>query len=170
MNMINPETIKAAVALAKSACDSADAHKSETYLAVLLAALLSPSEAPAIARPGQAYPPTSVSRPTTAKPYSAAELFSSRSWSTEIDKVMLAGYFLETYSAATSYTVAELRELLLSAKVPPPNNLNLAVLKAVQKGAMMEVDAKTGEGGRKTWALTQTGLKHIEDMAESKST
>jgi hypothetical protein len=155
-----------AVQEAKRAAENAGDYKSETYLAVLITGLLRNGTAlgTALAGANSVPPPSSVTVAGTSEPkqYSAPELFSAKNWNTEIDKAVLAGYFLERYSGLANYTIKEIRECLVSAKVPQPNNLSLAIRQALQRAWMMEVP--TGGGARRTaFALTQTGMKRVEE-------
>jgi hypothetical protein len=155
--------IDAAVEKASRAAQKAGDHKSEAFLAVLLAALLRGHDE-ALGRTVVEGPPIEGKpTPHPAKPLSPGEFFAAREWSTEVDKVVLAGSFLERYSSVSSYTVQQIRNCLLSAKVSLPKNVNLAVFQAVQRGWMMEVPAENVTG--KAWSLTQTGERRVEEMA-----
>lgn len=155
------ELLRSAIRAATRAAETTAEFKSETFLAVLLAALLNPRPAPS--------PVTAIVRlpqpelPGTAKVYSPGEFFASRNWSTEVDKVILAGSFLERYSSLGAYSVQQIRSCLTSAKITPPKNVNLAVFQAVQRGWMMEVQRE--KDPTKVWALTQTGEKKVEEMS-----
>jgi len=104
-------------------------------------------------------------RPAMAKPFSASEFFYARAWSSEIDKVLLAGAFLEAHSGLLNYTIKQVRDCLVSAKVSVPKNISLAFLRAARHGWMMEVPGASGRG--KVWALTQTGVQRAAAMTKS---
>ncbi len=157
------ETLRSAIENARRAAEAAGEYKSETYLAILLVTLLAGKGL--TKKPLQSLPSATETTPAREKPFSAGELFAAKAWNTEIEKVAIAGYFMEHYAAATSYTIQEIRNCLISAKTPLPRNLSLAILKAVQKGWLMEVP-RNGEG-TKAWALTQTGERQVESMANS---
>jgi hypothetical protein len=157
---MNETTLDLAIQTAKEAAESAKDYKSETYAAVLLFELMRSAVATKN-RYELAQAPSSHS-PRREKPYSSAELFATKSWNTEIEKVVLAGYFLERFGRSVSYTIEEVRNCLLSAKVAQPKNLSLAILQAVQKGLMMEIPSQGGP--RKAWALTQRGERYVENM------
>src|ERR1700737_398531 len=129
-------TLDEAIVTAEHAAERASQYKSETYLAVLLTRLLGSVTKGPIVQSNRAN--VAATPLSSVKPYSAAELFATKVWETEIEKVLLAGYFLENYSKLSSYTIAQIRDLLVIAKVALPKNVNLAVLQAVQKGWMME--------------------------------
>jgi len=160
--MIDELVLEKSIAVASNAAKKAEEFKQETYFAVLFTSLLSQG---AVSVPNRTQSQVPSERNGSAsKPFSAAELFASKTWNTEIEKVALAGYFLERYSGSTAFTIAEIRDLLISAKVSPPANVNLAILKAIQKGWMMEVPSENEK--RKTWALTQTGQSKIDELTK----
>ena len=165
--MYDEKFLAEAITTAEEAAKGSSEFKHETYFAILLTSLLSQGKTHAVLPQVPAGPTAQIVQTVPVKPYSAAELFATKKWATEVDKVMLAGYFLESFSNVQNYTVAEIRDLLLTAKVGAPKNPNLAVLQAVQRGWMMEI--KPTDGGRKAWALTQTGLKQMASMPENET-
>ena len=165
--MYDEKFLAEAIRTAEEAVEGNHEFKRETYFAILLGSLLSSGRGALAIHQVSASSTVEVNPASPPKPFSATELFATKKWSSEVDKVMLGGYFLETYSHLQNYTVAELRDLLLTAKVGAPKNVNLAVLQAVQRGWMMEL--KPTDGGRKAWALTQTGLKQVAAMPENES-
>jgi len=164
---MDENAFEAAVRTAKRAAEKASDFRSETYAAVLLFELMRSAVPAARSRHelAAAVPTPSQKRERT---YSPAELFASKSWTTEIDKVAVASYFLERFGEKASSTVDEIRNCLVAAKVPLPKNVNLAIIQAVGKGIMMPIPSQGG--GRKAWALTQAGKRYVELMtAENKS-
>ncbi|MGC1107718.1 MAG: hypothetical protein WA876_14385 [Candidatus Acidiferrales bacterium] len=136
----------------------ADTHefRAETYLAILLAKLLQPRNTAAAraSAPEMAGPPTS-------KAFSSPELFARTAWTTDNDRVVLAGYFLERYAGKPNYSTQEMKDCLLSAKVPTPKNTNVAIIRCIGRGWMMEV---TGGASGKRWSLTQSGERYAEGL------
>jgi hypothetical protein len=159
---MDENAFEAAMRTARHAAEKARDFRSETYGAVLLFELMRSAVPEARSRhelAATAPPPA----PKREKAYSPAELFASKSWTTEIDKVVVASYFLERFGENASSTVDEVRNCLVAAKVPLPKNVNLAIIQAVKKGLMMAIPSQGGT--RKTWALTQTGERYVEQMA-----
>ena len=152
-----------AIQTAKRAAGRTQDFKQETYGAVLLFELMR-SAIPTSKGRSELPRATSADVPVRTKPYSAAELFSSKNWRTEIDKVVLAGFFLERFGGIQSYSIQEIRDCLVAAKISLPKNINLAILQAAQKGWVMEVPSQGGT--RKAWALTQSGERHAEDAED----
>lgn len=152
-------TLTKAVEFAKAASDAVTDYKGETYLAVLLAQLLTPpAETPVQQAPG----PSDVTHPGSARPFSAPEFFASKHCKSDVVKIVLAGYFLENYSGIERFNVNDIRNCLVSAKVPLPKNTPLAVLKSVQRGWLMEVPE--GKESLKAYALTQTGQGYVATL------
>jgi hypothetical protein len=158
---------EAAARTARRAAEKAGDFKSETYSAVLLFELMRSAVPASRSRPElAAAAPAPVQKRERA--YSPVELFASKSWTTEIDKVAVASYFLERFGDKVSSTVDEIRNCLVAAKVPLPKNVNLAIIQAVSKGLMMSIPSQGA--GRKAWALTQAGERYVEHMgADNKS-
>jgi hypothetical protein len=159
---MSDNSFDSALEQAREAAEHAQEYKSETYFAVLLATLLRPLNVSTSLRAPLASQATGmVSRAHPAKQYSASELFSSKNWSTEIDKALLAGFFSEKHSGVPYFTIKEIRNCLVAAKVTLPNNLSLAIRQAIQRGWMMEVP--TEDKTRTTaFALTQKGALRVE--------
>jgi len=155
--MLDPETLNEAIAAAGVAAKGVSEYKSETFLGVLLGALLRDVAAPEKLAAPQANRGVRV---PVGKRFSASELFASKRWNTETEKIILAAHFLERYAGKTAFTIADVRGLLLSAKVSSPKNVSLALLQSVQKGWLME--APSEDNKRKAWSLTQTGERQIE--------
>src|SRR5713101_3078711 len=124
MTMIDTRKIDEAIEFAGNAAKKTSEYKSETYFAVLVSLLLAPSNVGVSSDQVQSEGPAVSSNSQSQKQYSAAELFASTTWETEIEKATLAGYFLERYSAMPNYSVDEIRKCIISAKVPAPANVN----------------------------------------------
>lgn len=131
-------------------------HRKEVFTAVLTALLTS-------------QPESAVSGPTKHKPKPMAptEFFAAIRPAQETDRVLCAGYFLETYGNVSNFTVDHVKQCLLQAKIPPPANISLAILRNAQKGLMVETGEK--QGGKKAWTLTQMGIEAVQGLLRSES-
>jgi hypothetical protein len=158
---MDENAFEAAMRTARHAAEKARDFRSETYGAVLLFELMR-SAVPVPRSSRELVAAVPAPGPRREKAYSPAEFFASKSWTTEIDKVVVASYFLEHFGENASSTVDEVRNCLVAAKVPLPKNVNLAIIQAVKKGLMMTIPSQGG--ARKTWALTQTGERYVEQM------
>jgi hypothetical protein len=160
---MDEKNIDIAVEEAKRAAQKAGDYKCETFVAVLLASLLRGDNSLVGRSPVN---DQGVATAQPVKPLSPGEFFAAREWATEVDKIVLAGCFLERYASVPVYAVQQVRGCLVSAKVTPPKNVNLAMFQAVQRGWMMEVPAENSTG--KAWSLTQTGERRVEEMSKPK--
>ena len=160
---MNEKQLDVAIEAARRAADKSIDYKSEIFLAVALVELLRAGGASEAATTALAVV-REKQRSPASKPFSASEFFYARVWSSEIDKVLLAGAFLESHGALPSYTNKQLRDCLVSAKVSVPGNISLALLRAAQRGLMMEVPGGNSRG--KVWALTQTGVQRAAAMTK----
>jgi len=152
-----------AIQTARRAAEGVKDFRAETYQAVLLYELMRMG-APSRSRPELASP--KAGSPKQEKPYSPAEFISSKAWTSEVEKVVLAGYFLEHFAGSSGYSLDEIRRCLIAARVSLPRNLSLAILQAGRKGMVMEVPSQ--ERSRKVWVLTQSGERYVEAMAQRK--
>lgn len=98
------------------------------------------------------------------KPIAATEFFAKLRPSHDVDKVLGAAYFLETYGHASDFTADEIKKCLLQGKVKPPSNVSLALLRNAQKGLMTQTEKD--EGRKKSWLLTQTGVAALEETLQ----
>lgn len=160
---MDAKTLDQAIEVATSAANRAPEYKAETYVAVLISALIGPTRASLSGHPVPRVTPNTPGL-IPEKQYSAAEFFASTTWSTEIEKVTLAAHFIERYLGMSRYSLNEVRSCLISAKVPVPSNASLAVLQGIQKGWIMELPADGDK--QKMWALTQTGERRVQEMIE----
>lgn len=154
--------IERAIKDATAAATGVQEFRSETFMAVLLARLLQPDHRVAAQRNIAETVASSASLST--KNFSAPEFFAGKAWTTDNHKVVLAGYFLERYSARPNYGAQEIKDCLLSAKVPIPKNTNVGIIRCIEHGWMMEVPS--GVSGKKAWALTQTGERYAEALVK----
>lgn len=160
---MNEKQLESAIEAARRAADKSIDYKPEIFLAVALAELL---------RAGSSEPVTTAlalvpdkQRSPVPRPFSASEFFYARAWSTEIDKVLLAAAFLESHAGLSNYTIKQVRDCLVSAKISVPKNISLPFLRAARHGWMMEVPGTNGRG--KVWALTQTGVQRAAAMLKA---
>ena len=160
---MNQSLLEAAIRSAKHVANGVTEYRSETYAAILLFELMRSS----VVEPtsSRQLPASAGSSPPQRKPYSATEFFAASNWSTEIDKVVLAGFYLEHFRSSQGYTIEDIRGSLIAARVPSPNNINLALLQAAQKGWLMEIPSEASR--RKTWILTQSGEARAQEMVSA---
>ena len=78
-----------------------------------------------------------------------------------VERVLCIAYYNEVLKKVPPFTVKEMTDAFREAKEKPPENVNLPIFYNVQKGYLME--SKNNESKLKTWELTNTGIKVIED-------
>lgn len=144
---------KADIELAESLSAQQGAHADAVFTAVLTACLLKRQMGESIPRKDQI-----VRR---VKPIAPTEFFARLRPRQGTDQVMVAAYFLESFRDASAFTADDLRQCLLEARVKPPANISLAVLRNAQRGLMAQSEKRAGP--HKAWILTQTGIKSIEE-------
>lgn len=95
------------------------------------------------------------------KSVSLSQLMKPMALKTDINRVLIAGYYLEHYTDAEKFTAAEIRDTLKAAKQPPPKNPSDVINKNIKKGHMMPAGDKDGKLG---YVLTSDGEQVIEDF------
>ncbi|MBN1573977.1 MAG: hypothetical protein JW984_12345 [Deltaproteobacteria bacterium] len=83
-----------------------------------------------------------------------------------VNKTLAIGYFLENHLGYSSFTVKDIEEGYHLAKETVPKNVNLDVIRNIEKGYMMEAKEKSGKV--KTWCLTNSGTNFVENNFEKK--
>lgn len=99
--------------------------------------------------------------PTTAKPLSIREFFNTKAPKTSVDAALVIGYYLEKFTEATPFNLDDLNNGYAMAKEKPPLNPSDMILKNARKGYIMEARGK--KNGTKSWILTNTGEKYVEN-------
>ena len=97
----------------------------------------------------------------TGKPLSPAQLFRKYNVRTDVDRTLLAGYYLEVHKKYESFTAAEAKEIIKVAKINPPKNTNDAINSNVKKGLMMSAGDKDG---KRAFILTSDGEDAVKEM------
>lgn len=104
-------------------------------------------------------------KPEQLKKVSIREFILKKRATSDLDKTLVAGYYLEHYRKVSPFSVRDLEELFTEAKEPRPKNTNDAVNKNIEKAYIME--AKEKKDNKKTWTLTATGESFVEsDLQE----
>jgi hypothetical protein len=100
------------------------------------------------------------------KPLTASEFFSRLRPTQDVDKVLSAAYFCDVYRSKAEFSAEELRQTLLEAKISPPKNVSLGVLRNAQRGLIAQ---KEKQGKKITWLITQTGIEKVRSMTSEGS-
>lgn len=95
---------------------------------------------------------------TEPRKLSPAQFFRKVAPGTDVERILAAGYFLEVFENQESFTALEAREVVRSAKIPPPKNPNDSINKNIKKGLMMAAGDKEG---KMAFVLTSDGEEEI---------
>lgn len=94
----------------------------------------------------------------------AKEFLQTKKITSDTQKVVALGYFLEHVGGMESFNVADLEAAFRSAKEKVPKNMNDAVNKIIARGFLDEASEK--KDSKKAWYLTSTGERYVEtDLA-----
>lgn len=96
----------------------------------------------------------------TKRGLSIKEFILSKEPTSEPQKVLTMGYFLEKHTGKAEFTSEDIEEAYRQAREPLPINLSETIAKNVRKGHIMEGKVKIE--GKKIWTLTSSGLRAVE--------
>lgn len=100
------------------------------------------------------------------KKLSLREFMNSKAITSEVQKTLAIGYYLETHEALSSFNIQDIKKGFNLAKEPAPRNINDTINKNIQKGFLMETDEK--KEGTKAWMLTNSGIEFIDGGFKTK--
>jgi hypothetical protein len=93
-----------------------------------------------------------------------AQLLKKVSVKSDEERVLVAGYYLETVRGLQNFTAAEIKEAIRGAKVNPPNNPSDVIAKNIKKGLMMQAGDKEG---RMAYVLTTDGVESVAEQLKT---
>ncbi|MBI5888304.1 MAG: hypothetical protein HZB82_06290 [Deltaproteobacteria bacterium] len=102
--------------------------------------------------------------PASSKVMSIAQFFKKISPKSDVDRVLVAGYFLEKSKSQDNFTASEVSETIRSAKIPPPKNPNHSINQNIRKGHMMPSGDKEG---KMAFVLTSDGEEVITELLKA---
>ena len=149
---LSDQEIEAAIARATYFAEKQELFRSETFIGVMVTSLLRGTPAAVQENPQL--------QTRISKPQSVAELFSQKQPRTDLERTLVAGYFLETEEGVESFNADDLSQCFIRAKERLPANINDAVNKNISKGLIMDSPEK--KGGKKAWMLTRTGEGFVQ--------
>lgn len=103
----------------------------------------------------------------SVKGMSAAQFFRKAKVQSDVDRVLVAGFFLEKERKVDSFSGREVSDLIREAKSPPPVNVNDAINKNIMKGYIMPSGEKDNH---KAFVLTTDGEQVVEDLMKNAGT
>lgn len=106
-------------------------------------------------------------RPSSSKRMSIREFLNLVSPTSDVERTLFLGHFLEKSEGVERFNVEDLRNAFSRAKEPRPANINDSVNKNIQRGFLMEADER--KSGTKAWAVTNSGELFVTDrLSKSK--
>lgn len=108
---------------------------------------------------------SAVAHTNKQKPMSAKEFLQTKKITSDTQKAVALGYFLEHLGGMESFNVADLEAAFRSAKEKVPKNMNDAVNKNIARGFIDEASEK--KDSKKAWYLTSTGERYVENELAS---
>lgn len=103
--------------------------------------------------------------PHNRKSLSITEVLRASKAKTDVEKVLVIGYYMEKFGGRQNFTVKELSDQFLLAKEQQPSNLNQSVNQNILKGFLMEWPTK--REGQKCWGVTSSGDERVASMLRS---
>lgn len=96
-----------------------------------------------------------------SKNLSLREFIAEKNPVDDVQRTLVIGYYLEHNKGMDSFNAEDIKKEFMSAKLKPPVNINDKINLNIRKGLMMELEKE--KGSRKSWTLTDTGEKQIEN-------
>jgi len=97
--------------------------------------------------------------PTTSKRLSLKEFLLEKPPTTDVQRTLAIGYFLETHAGAASFTAAELEKGYRAAKETVPSNISMNIKRCIANGHMMEDDEK--KNNKTAYVITRSGEQFV---------
>lgn len=95
------------------------------------------------------------------KQMSAKEFLLSKKISSALERTLALAYYLEHIGGMSAFNVNDIENVFQSAREKPPVNPNDMINKNIAKGYLME--SREQKDGKKSWILTATGEKVVEN-------
>lgn len=93
-----------------------------------------------------------------------AQLLRKVAVKSDVDRVLVAGYYLETAEDARSFTAGEIKDAIRGAKAVLPGNLSDIIAKNIKQGLMMHAGDKDG---RMAYVLTTDGVEFVAEQLKA---
>lgn len=96
---------------------------------------------------------------TAAKKLSIKEFLLESPPTTDIQRTLAVGYFLETHAGMTSFIKADLEKGYSDAKEPTPSNISVNIKHCIKQGHMMEAEEK--KDNKTAYVVTRSGEQFV---------
>ena len=98
--------------------------------------------------------------PAAAKKLSMREFLLKHPPTTDVQRTLAVGYYLETNEGMASFTKANLEQGYRDAKHSLPSNMSMNIKQCIKAGNMME--AKEKKDNKPAYVVTNTGEQFVE--------
>ena len=78
---------------------------------------------------------------------------------TDIQRTLAVGYFLETHGRMTSFTKVDLEKGYSDAKEPKPSNISMNINHCIKQGHMMQAEEK--KNSKTAYVVTRSGQQFL---------
>ena len=95
----------------------------------------------------------------SAKKMSIKEFLLEHPPTTDIQRTLAIGYFLENYAGITSFTSPDLEKGYSDAKENPPSNIGVNIRHCIKQGHMMEAEEK--KNNKTAYVVTRSGEQFV---------
>lgn len=95
------------------------------------------------------------------KKLSIKEFLLTKNIDNDVKRTLALAYFMEKFESIKSFNTDDLKKYYQLAKHPLPLNPNDKVNQGIKGGFLMETETK--KDSKKSWTLTSTGEKIVED-------
>lgn len=100
-----------------------------------------------------------IAEPTALKKLSLKEFLLDHPPTTDIQRTLLIGYFLEIHAGLTSFTKGELEKGYRDAKEPTPSNIGVNIRHCIKNGHMMEAEER--KNNKAAYVVTRSGEQFV---------
>jgi hypothetical protein len=97
--------------------------------------------------------------PAASKKLSIKEFLLEHPPTTDIQRTLAVGYFLETHAGMASFTKADLEKGYRDAKEPMPSNMSVNITHCIKHGHMMEAQEK--KNNKTAYVITRGGEQFV---------
>ncbi len=95
-----------------------------------------------------------------AKKLSIKEFLLESPPTTDIQRTLAVGYFLETHAGMASFTKVDIEKGYGDAKEPTPSNMSVNIKHCIKQGHMMEAEEK--KGNKTAYVVTRSGEQFVK--------
>ncbi len=146
------------ISVAKKDAENETDFKKEVFLASLLKQMLQRGEHQEVN-----YEKTPETH--SLKRQAIKEFILQKKPDSDVEKVLLMGYFLEKQEASECFNVDDIKEAYIKAKEPIPTNINDKINMNIRKGLITELPKK--KDNKKAYQVTSTGEQTVENWSKN---